>query len=1079
VAGATEQQRGGVGNNAAQNQQGGGPMGWFRQAGGWMGDKVGQATDAVGQWAGETKQAAQEVWDVATTTSVGMEDGTVYVETDLDELSDLMSPETQAALALDRATADNRVRITYDRASGDMVATCDELALSGVHTAKVQSGAVLLRGVRAVFTNQGGKIPGLGENFSLLGYKDAADNIQAVVTIRDAQATDVSFAGPNGQTEVASVKLTGLTGTVGAEGGMPFAEAGSTEVDFALEHALLEGLTAEGHTVASAELSGVSGGMSGAKESAFLAADAVAVSSVTSGDQQLAGQSSLSGLRVDVDNTGGGLLGADGKADQARARVAVEAAKVSQLDTADFDAAGVSAQKLTGSFDTTTGLASGSAGSLGVDGLDTSWVDATRMQADGLSVDGDLRGIDGRRDLDLDIDKLSGDGLSVMAQEGVSSNPGMGGMPLDWSADIDAADITRAQAGGASIDRAQFEQMGFQGVIDGEASNFSADARHTELSGFAHDEMTADRLATTNTSLTAEANHTDFAADHVEANNLNTDNLRASELHAFGGTASLGDGGATATLEQARMLDATIAGRLDIQETHLDQLTASSSASGQSVSASGGQVIGVSDRQTDARLGSASFQQANLGIDGSGATATVGHTSITDAQGFGASLSSGSVDGLAASRRDGTDTLTATQASVNSMAYGDTSVQSGSLTGISASRTGDVGQVGIESASAAGLSHGDTSVAHLHAGGITGRRDADGMIGSAERASARQIQLGDTASVATAGFTDIAATHDANGSQATLGTAALGGVGFQTTSAQGHIHSVDVQGAHAGRDASGQQYAGAGGVQMRDLQASGRTSSSTPGASSGGLDVARLVETSSAQLRHADLSGRASMNSGKIDEYGLKVEEDTQVAMGVSIRNGAVQDQGSHAEFSQPIDGPLWTSVRGAYIKDGRLRGDVNGWWDKDLTGSFNESLGLSGDRLPSAAAIGAALADKMRQPGSASSSDLSGIVDTNSVQIDGSAQLGSGVIDAGVGQVDLAEAQQLIDNRVDFKSRDGSLEAAIESFLADSASFSSDGVSASTGPVSVSGASMDANADSWNIQADALDASDLRSSQQ
>ena len=113
------------------------------------------------------------------------------------------------------------------------------------------------------------------------------------------------------------------------------------------------------------------------------------------------------------------------------------------------------------------------------------------------------------------------------------------------------------------------------------------------------------------------------------------------------------------------------------------------------------------------------------------------------------------------------------------------------------------------------------------------------------------------------------------------------------------------------------------------------------------------------------------------------------------------------------------------------------------------------------------------------SSSDTSSMNDKDSIRVDGSAQFGSGVINAGVGQVDLARGQQPGDNRLDFKARDGGLEAEIQRFLADSASFSSGGSSASTGPLSVSGAAVDAQDGSWKATADAVDLSNLRSSRQ
>ena len=48
---ASASQQGGPGNHAAGGGRSGG-MGWFRDTGAWMGDKISGATEAVGEWAG-------------------------------------------------------------------------------------------------------------------------------------------------------------------------------------------------------------------------------------------------------------------------------------------------------------------------------------------------------------------------------------------------------------------------------------------------------------------------------------------------------------------------------------------------------------------------------------------------------------------------------------------------------------------------------------------------------------------------------------------------------------------------------------------------------------------------------------------------------------------------------------------------------------------------------------------------------------------------------------------------------------------------------------------------------------------
>ncbi|MBO84888.1 MAG: hypothetical protein CL927_05990, partial [Deltaproteobacteria bacterium] len=456
---------GGPGNQAAQGGRGGGALGWFRQAGAWVGDKVSGATEAVGDWATQTADFARDAVEAVSTTSVGMADGTVYIEVDLDELSDLMSADTRAALGLDRATADNRVRISFSRETGELVATSEQIALAGVDTATVKAGQVLLNGVRAVFTNAGGGMPGLGAEFSLLGYRDAADNLQAVVTVASASAVDVTFQGPDGPTSVASVALEGLAGTVGAQGGIPFAQAGTTEVDFALEHAVLEGLSANGHTVASAQVEQVTAGMSGAAETAFLAAESVSVAGVDG--KTSAGNAQLDGLRVDVDNRGGGLLGIDQTNDQARARVAVEAAAVSDLDTADFDAQSLSAAGFSSNFDTVAGSGSATIRQLGTEGLDTSWVDANRLSASDLSVDGLLTSEDGRRTAALSVGSVTGDGLAIDPVTDGRNAAAAGNQALDWSARLGTADLTNSSLGSATVARTQLAGANLSGAIDG------------------------------------------------------------------------------------------------------------------------------------------------------------------------------------------------------------------------------------------------------------------------------------------------------------------------------------------------------------------------------------------------------------------------------------------------------------------------------------------------------------------------------------------------------------------------------------------------------------------------------------
>jgi hypothetical protein len=1014
-------------------------MGWFRQAGAWVGDKVGGATDAVGEWAGQTAQFTKDAAEAVSTTSVGLEDGTLYIEADLDELSDLMSPETRAALGLDRATAENRVRMSYDRSTGQVVATSDQIALAGIDTEKVKAGQVMLTGVRAVFTNEGGGVPGLGGNFSLLGYKDAADNLQAVVTITSAHAVDVHFKGPNGPTSVDSLALEGLSGTVGAQGGMPFAEAGTTEIDFALEHAVLEGLSANGHTVASADVSTVTGGMSGSQESAFLTAETVAVAGVA-GDTR-AGDAQLDGLRVDVDNHGGGLLGADDTADKVRARVAVEAASVSDLDTADFDAGQLSAHGFSAELDTVTGSGQASMQRLATEGLDTSWVDANRVSLSDLSMDGDLTGRDGRREADFQIGSVTGDGLTVTPTTDGRTAAGAGNTAMDWSATLGSADFTNSSVSGASIGRAQASGAVLGGAIDGDDSTLSAELREATLSDFAHKSFTADTLATTGTTLAANADSVHASADHVQGANVRTTNLQAGSLSATGGTAGIDQGTAFAAFDQAQVRDATIQDRVDIAAADVTGLEASSTGPQSTVQFASGSISDVSDRVTGARLAEASLSQGTFGHNArtAGITGHLAQADVSGASGMGATLHSGTASDIDFNRVGGATALSAQSASVQD------------------------------------LTHGTTSIGTASATRLSGAQDANGLRAEAGSAQAHQIQAGDTATVGSAWAHGLAVDQDDAGARASVHNAHMQDIQFATDTMSGSMSSASVQSGTASRSDSGVS-AGAGSVRVEDLAARG--SGGSVDSLSSGVDMARAFETSAANLTDAEISAQASLHGGELGVGGLRAEPGTRVTAGLSIRDGVIQDEGTGLGFSERLDGPLWTSVQGAYMDDGRLKADVRGWADKDVTSDLNEALGVSGDRVPDVAAIGSGVADGMRQPGGGSA-DLSDVVDMRSVQMDARAQLGSGVIDSGVGQVDLARAEQSGDNLLDLSVKDHSLEASIQRFLADSSAYSSGGTTAATGQATASGVDLSASSESWSLTADEIEALNVRGSQQ
>ena len=129
---------------AATGRQGApstGIRGWLAGAGRWIGDKYDAATGAVGDFVHQTGQAAAELWDLASHSDLSLEGGNLVLDTDLDELMDVMPASVQGALQLDRASA-NRVRVVIDPKVA--LLTSDAITVQGLDTASLKTGEVRL-----------------------------------------------------------------------------------------------------------------------------------------------------------------------------------------------------------------------------------------------------------------------------------------------------------------------------------------------------------------------------------------------------------------------------------------------------------------------------------------------------------------------------------------------------------------------------------------------------------------------------------------------------------------------------------------------------------------------------------------------------------------------------------------------------------------------------------------------------------------------------------------------------------------------------------------------------------------------
>ncbi len=735
---------------------GGGIGGWLRGAGKWIGDKYDATTEAVGGFIHDTGQAAQELWDVATSTDVSLQGGNLVLDTDLDELMDVMPASARAALQLDRGASANRVHVVIDPGQKTAVLTSDEITVAGVRTEQLQTGAVQLRGVTLTFSNPGGGIPFVGGDFSFLGFKDADDNLRVDIDVKGLAATDVRYQGPDGPTTLASLEVDGLTGSAAATGGAPMGEGARTNLDFSVEGAVLQGLAQKGVAVGKVEASGVSGGMYEGSETAFLEANHLGVSGAVAGGQSL-GDASVAGARVDVQNKGGGLVGLDGKADHLAGRVRVSTASVSDFDGESVDVRQGRLAGLGVAFDADARTSSATVDSASVTGLDTASLDVDRASFSGLTSELDSSGDRVKVRGNADTARVSGvrfDGASA------ADSGGRAPLGLDWGLGVRDAQIDDVTAAGASVDRITGRDVQASGVADGSDSYFAAQAGRVGLQGLDHDLLKAQegRLDTANlTWATREDAH--FQAARAEAAGVSARNFQAGRLGAqqadfrVGGT-----GDATATLGSASVSDVTLADRVVIDSGRVDGVTATAHAGERGVAFDAARVEGVADRVSGATIGSAGLTDVKTTSDGQRFSSTIGGATLADVSAAGGTLSganlsgarvqggaggavSGSVDAL---RADGIahDAIRADRAAVDGLGF---------------AHAGDTSTATARGLSVENMAARNFSAASLDGGGASVSRTGGDIDASLDTAAARSAVI--------AGRTDVSAI-DASGIRA-------------------------------------------------------------------------------------------------------------------------------------------------------------------------------------------------------------------------------------------------------------------------------------------------------------------------
>jgi hypothetical protein len=1081
---APSQQSSARGSSPAKEANSGGIGGWFRSAGDWIGDKWSDVKEGVS----DAVDTVGEAWEAWKNTDFSYEDGVLSAETDVDELAAILPEGALGGLAFDReAGSENKVKIALDRKAGVARITSDDLRIAGIRNGALSTGPVSLQGVSIEIRNESeGKS-------SLFDLKDG--NTRVSVNVSRVAASAVRWEGPEGPVDVAELELGALRVSGANQGeGLPFGEGRQTQGSFDVGSAVLRGVRGAGTSVEELRATDFGVGIDEAGESAFVGASSVDARGID-GPAGKFGEASVRDIRADVDNRGGGLPMVDATPDRARTRLSVGEASVRGADTASVDARAAKVSGITASHDATTGALDVRAGAAEVQGLDTAAVDAhaarvsdlafsqsatggeLAMRAGRAEVDGlDTAAVDARS-VRLDAVSASSGASGVRASVGAGRAEGVeaggaqaelieakalsgGGQGSNWDARADALGVrglTSAQGSAQSIDTSKLAVSGSGGGVRGEVAAVDARGLRGDVgsvdrvrldgaSGQVHGDQAAMnvRSAQVEGVETAQASIRSASASELSASRDGDRVLADAQRLGGQGIAVRREGRTELEVDSADIQGAKAdirgrAGQLSGEQIALDGVNATSFQAGRVVATDAGATVG--DANLGVRLGQATGEDLVI--------ADRARVARAEVNGVSSNLRG---DGARETRID-----SAALSGVSDSVSG-ASLRGASLSGLDVTTQNGGGEATLDRARIDELAANGTSVRAAELQGARASSSARGVSGSVERASASDIAVGERARLAELQATGLSGARTAGGDvSGGVRSVDARGASVRTDTLSADVASAsarDLQGGVRGGQTYGSaRSAGADGVRF--------TSEGGQGGESG-VDNARLVETATARLDSLDASFSAPVAAGRYDAgpVDLRVQQGTTLSGQVQVRGGEIVGSGTRVEASRAVDGPLWTGVRGAYVEDGQLRGDVSGWFDPNLSKGINEGMGLRGDRLHGIDDYGRAAAAQMRRPAAPSRPSnpsqpgIAEAIDANAAQVQARASLSAGTLDAGVARAELASGPGA--NTFDVRKSGGNeLVVSFAQFLASALSLNVGGQQVQAGASSVSDAQL------------------------
>ena len=622
------------------NQKGPNPfMKFLQDSGDWIADKYSDVTEGIGETTQRVGEAANDLWDVATSTDVSFSDGGLDVETDLDEVMDLVPMDL--GVILDREASDNMAQIHFAK-DGAITIKSASIGLGAVNINGLQLSNAMLKGVHVhIRRERNGLIP-----------KINPDESQITINIDSVLGQNISYSAESGPILAKEVELSNLH-IVSTGKQAPFDDTPAGNMTFSVGSASVRGFNGAGASADTISAQNASGSIS--EDSGNIHAGIASASNMQYQGNHIQ-QAELAGLGGSFQKGSNGQMGAN---------ITAASAHASGIDTANVDVDSFSSSNLKASGNLQEQSLSGSLGSFSAEGIQNAHANAGLASGNGLSFSGDIddkTGSLGAQNLAVqDLSSAHGsvssanlNDVSVQgSQQGASGSIGsvqasgasskfgsvqqadLNTMSFSSDGTNHSAQLGSGSLSGASSEFGSVQQAGVQGVaLSSNGTNHAASISSASVTGASSEFGSVSSGSMTGAQLNSDGTNHSASLASAQASGIQSNGVSVNSGALQGAAFSSNGTNHSADIQslEASGIQAADHGsiaNLQAARVHANSSPEAQNASIQSLSAQGIQGKGVS-------IDEASAKGVNAGTSSAGS-----HASILDAHAKGTTIQQG------------------------------------------------------------------------------------------------------------------------------------------------------------------------------------------------------------------------------------------------------------------------------------------------------------------------------------------------------------------------------------------------------------------------------------------------------